>query len=248
MRRHKHSLTAMIAGGTVLATALVAGPAASAQTTEEKARQTEKNNMRNLGTGLGAAAILEALRGKGTNALILGAGAAYSYKKYDDARKAQEKEEQLRNNNRRYGYNNYGESSRMGTASSASMAAPGPAPIDVYVNDEPVRFSDQRPEMTAGNVYVPMRGVLEKIGANVQWDAQSRSVVAMQGDKTVRMPVNGMATLNGQRMTLDTPAYIDKGRTMVPLRFLAETFGAQVAWDAQDRDVRISTAGERDAG
>ena len=64
-------------------------------------RQTDKNNMRNIGIGAGAAAAYELLHGKGTNALILGAGAAYAGKKYEDSRKAQNRE------NTRYGYRIY---------------------------------------------------------------------------------------------------------------------------------------------
>jgi hypothetical protein len=52
-------------------------------------RQKDKNNMRNIGTGLGAAAAYELLKGQGTKALILGAGAAYAGKKYEDQRKAE---------------------------------------------------------------------------------------------------------------------------------------------------------------
>lgn len=78
-----------------LATALA--PAAFAQS----GRQKDKNNMRNIGIAAGALAAQQALRGKTTNALVLGAGAAYAGKKYEDARKAQRRDENAR---RRYGY------------------------------------------------------------------------------------------------------------------------------------------------
>ena len=57
-----------------------------------KKRQGEKNAMRNLGIGLGGAAAYEGINGRGTHALILGAGAALAGKKYEDARKAQNRE------------------------------------------------------------------------------------------------------------------------------------------------------------
>jgi hypothetical protein len=72
--------------------------------TDNKSRQSDKNNMRNLGVGLGAVAAYSALKGKGTQALVLGAGAVYAGKKYEDARKAQSKEDSREN--RRYRYNN----------------------------------------------------------------------------------------------------------------------------------------------
>lgn len=67
-------------------------------------RQKDKNNMRNLGIGLGALAAHQAIKGKGTNAVIAGAGALYAGKKYEDARKAQSREN--RRETRRYRYRN----------------------------------------------------------------------------------------------------------------------------------------------
>lgn len=84
--------------------AATAGPVAA-----QTARQKDKNTMRNLGIGLGALAAHQAIKGKTTNALILGAGAAYAGKKYEDARKAQRKENSRRSargNYRVYRYSN----------------------------------------------------------------------------------------------------------------------------------------------
>jgi hypothetical protein len=67
----------------------------------QSARQKDKNNMRNLGLGLGAAAIHKSLKGDPKMALLLGAGAAYAGKKYEDQRKAQ-------NTWRKYRYNSRG--------------------------------------------------------------------------------------------------------------------------------------------
>jgi len=70
-------------------------------------RQTDKNNMRNLGIGAGAAAAYELLKGNTTTGLLLGAGAVYAGKKYEDARKAQTKENNWDNGYRRvYRYRN----------------------------------------------------------------------------------------------------------------------------------------------
>lgn len=89
---------AVIFGGGLLAPNM-----AAAQTSKEKARQKDKNLMRNLGVGAGAAAVYEGVRGHTTNALVLGAGAALAGKKYEDARKAQSKES---SNKRTYRYRN----------------------------------------------------------------------------------------------------------------------------------------------
>ncbi|MBC8103079.1 MAG: hypothetical protein H7Z41_10885 [Cytophagales bacterium] len=86
----------------VTASALVLGAAPMALA--QSGRQKDKNNMRNLGVGLGAVAAQQAIKGKGTNALIAGAGAAYAGKKYEDSRKAQSRENSRET--RRYRYRN----------------------------------------------------------------------------------------------------------------------------------------------
>jgi len=87
----------------LMAAALLVGSAVApvAAQTSPASRQKDKNNMRNLGIGLGAVAAYEAYRGHTTNAVVLGAGALYSAKKYEDARKAQNKENAV---SRRYVY------------------------------------------------------------------------------------------------------------------------------------------------
>jgi hypothetical protein len=83
--------TGLVAGLAIAMTA-AAGGAAHAQS----GRQQDKNNMRNLGVVLGAAAAQQALKGNTTEALVLGAGAAYAGKKYEDARKAQRSDDSWR--------------------------------------------------------------------------------------------------------------------------------------------------------
>lgn len=87
----------------VVGSAVLAGPMAAFA---QKNRQKDKNNMRNLGIVLGAGAAHQAIKGKGTNALILGAGAALSGKKYEDARKAQAKDSRNSKVGRQYRYRN----------------------------------------------------------------------------------------------------------------------------------------------
>lgn len=107
------TLAVAFAGGIAVPTV------ASAQTSKEKARQKDKNLMRNLGIGAGAAAVYEGVNGRTTNALVLGAGAALAGKKYEDARKAQTRESGTRKvyryrNGKRIGYTKYVNNKRIG--------------------------------------------------------------------------------------------------------------------------------------
>ncbi len=80
------AMTLVLVGG------VVTPNAAYAQSKKDKARQKDKNLMRNLGVGAGAAAVYEGLHGRTTNAVVIGAGAALAGKKYEDSRKAQRRE------------------------------------------------------------------------------------------------------------------------------------------------------------
>jgi len=53
------------------------------------------------------------------------------------------------------------------------------------------------------------------------------------------------ATVGTTGVTLDAAPYIDKasGRTMVPMRFIGEAFGASVTWNAGARRVSVETEG-----
>jgi hypothetical protein len=53
------------------------------------------------------------------------------------------------------------------------------------------------------------------------------------------------ATVGTTGVTLDSAPYIDKasGRTMVPMRFIDEAFGASVTWNAGTRHVSVETEG-----
>lgn len=46
------------------------------------------------------------------------------------------------------------------------------------------------------------------------------------------------AVVNGQSVSLDVPGTLVNGRTMVPARFIAETLGAQVDWDANTKQLK----------
>jgi len=68
--------------------------------------------------------------------------------------------------------------------SLASWAVAGVNPIKVLVNGEEVAF-DQAPVILKGRVLIPIRAVVEKMGAEVAWDGKNRvvSVSTTQGDK-----------------------------------------------------------------
>ena len=95
-----------------------------------------------------------------------------------------------------------------------------------------------------GRALVPVRPVFEWLGAEVSY---SKAVVtATRGDDTVTLTIGvRQAYRNGASVRLDAPAKIIDERTHVPLRFVAEAFGATVDYDPQIKTVTV-TEGARE--
>ncbi|MDO9534928.1 MAG: N-acetylmuramoyl-L-alanine amidase [Bacillota bacterium] len=87
---------------------------------------------------------------------------------------------------------------------------------------------------------VPVRFVTEALGSFVSWDGKEQKVVVKRGNVAVELWINEKtARVNGENKLMDTAAALKDGRTMVPLRFLAETFGMTVSWDNESRSVSL---------
>ena len=111
--------------------------------------------------------------------------------------------------------------------------------IPVYLNNSMVNF-DVDPMIENGRTLVPVRAIFEAMGATVDWNGETRIVVAKKGDITVQIPINSdIIYKNSQSIKIDVPAQITDGRTFVPLRAISEAFGAKVEWNAEERFVNI---------
>lgn len=113
------------------------------------------------------------------------------------------------------------------------------AKLSVFLNGEKVNF-DQQPVIQNGRTLVPIRAVVEKMGGSVEWNELTRTTVLKFGANTVKLTIDSMtAYLNEQQKTLDVPPQIINGRTPMPIRFVAESFGFDVDWNAATQSVII---------
>jgi len=121
---------------------------------------------------------------------------------------------------------------------SASAAA---ASVKVMLNGQMLNF-DVPPVIEQGRTMVPFRGIGESIGASVNWDQNTRTITAYKGAKTVSLTVgNTTAYIDQNPVKLDAPPMIRNNRTLAPLRFFSEAFGASVSWQDATRTVVINT-------
>lgn len=98
----------------------------------------------------------------------------------------------------------------------------------IIVNNDVVQ-ADAAPVIQANRTYVPLRVLSDSFGAQCSYDAAEQQITVTKGEDTIVMTIGSTAyTHNGSQQTLDAPAYIQNGRTMVPVRFIAEAFGIVV--------------------
>ncbi|MGM9550824.1 MAG: stalk domain-containing protein [Clostridia bacterium] len=92
--------------------------------------------------------------------------------------------------------------------------------------------TDVAPFILNDRVLVPLRAIFESIGASIEWNQDTKTVTAVKGDKVIELTIDNLeAKVNGEIVTLDTPAIIRNNRTMVPVRFVSEALGAEVKWN-----------------
>ena len=91
-----------------------------------------------------------------------------------------------------------------------------------------------------GRTLVPIRAVSETLKAEVEWYDDTQEITVTKGDIFVKMAIgNSKAYVNGGEQQLDTPPTIRNGRTLVPLRFVAESLKLNVEWIDESRTIII---------
>ncbi|MGN7454000.1 copper amine oxidase N-terminal domain-containing protein [Paenibacillus pasadenensis] len=101
---------------------------------------------------------------------------------------------------------------------------------------------DTTPVMWNGMTYIPLRFLSEGIGATVSFDGKAKAVWISAGSDKLGFWVNQKTySVNGQSMTAPAAPVIDKnGRTLVPLRFIAELLDWNVAFAAKDGSITLT--------
>lgn len=118
------------------------------------------------------------------------------------------------------------------------------AEMQILLDGKPVPFTatSGHPFIDGNNrTQVPFRQVLEAFGAEVSWDAETRTAIAEYNGDIVQVPIGERALYkNGIKYRLDAEAQIVDGRTYLPVRAVVESFGAAVGWDAENSAVSVS--------
>ncbi len=108
------------------------------------------------------------------------------------------------------------------------------------VNGE-TKTMDVAPIIRNDRTMLPVRYVGEALGAEIGWDGATSTATLKTADTEIKITVGAAeALVNGKAVPLDSPAFIESSRTYMPVRFVAETLGGAVAWDAATSTATIT--------
>lgn len=140
-------------------------------------------------------------------------------------------------------------------ANDGTIIGGADGPTSIFISEKPAEITDiglfvdgnwvitdVPPMIKDDRTLVPVRGVFEALGINVEWDGDTKTVTAVSqdGNTTVSLTIGETtATVNGEENEIDVPAQIINDRTMVPVRFIAQSLGCYVGWNNELRTVIV---------
>lgn len=116
--------------------------------------------------------------------------------------------------------------------------------ITVKVNGSKVDFPDVKPYTDSHDrTLVPIRFIADNLGAETSWNEEKQVATIKKDDKKIDICIRCKKVfVNGKQVETDSIGEKkDDLRTMVPLRFISEMFGAKVGWDEKTLTVTIDT-------
>lgn len=113
--------------------------------------------------------------------------------------------------------------------------------INVSVNGTYIDFSnDTQPVIYENRTYVPIRKVCEALNITVNYEDYAKTMVFFKGNNRITHVLgSNIIEINGYETKFDTPSININGRTLMPVRMLAESINAEVNWDPASRTVII---------
>lgn len=100
---------------------------------------------------------------------------------------------------------------------------------------------DSVPLIENSNTLLPLRAASEAMGSTVTWDNETQTVILTKDSTVIQLTIgSNIAFVNNTQTTLNTAPLIINGRTMLPIRFIAECFGYTVSWDSSVQTVTLT--------
>ncbi len=117
----------------------------------------------------------------------------------------------------------------------------------VCVNGEYIEMY-QKPIFKDDRILIPVRAVGEALKCKVDWNHDTQTATLNSGATEIKITIGEteMKKINISRnpieipIVLEVPAFIENGRTMLPLRAVSEALFLDVNWDEEERTVVIN--------
>jgi hypothetical protein len=120
----------------------------------------------------------------------------------------------------------------------------GVSQFEVVVDAAPIAF-DVAPMVENGVALIPVRQVLEQLGAQVRWDHQRKIATLQLGARTAVLRVReNEVRVDGKPILLEARLRIVRGRILVPPAVLRELLDAELLYDGATGQVAINTGRE----
>ncbi|MBC7195211.1 MAG: copper amine oxidase N-terminal domain-containing protein [Caldisericia bacterium] len=114
----------------------------------------------------------------------------------------------------------------------------------MFINNEQKKL-DVPPQIIEGRTYLPIRWIAEPLGAQVKWDSEEKKVTISLNETIIELWIGkNIARVNNNFKLIDpdnpkvVPLIIN-GRTMLPVRFVAENLGCEVNWNPLNQVITI---------
>lgn len=114
---------------------------------------------------------------------------------------------------------------------------------NTYILNDKTATMEAAPFIENNRTFVPVRYLALSLGVSeddIVWSASARTVTLKADDVSVEMAVGGnILYVNDSPREMDVTPVIKNGRTYLPARYVAESLGYKVRWDAANRSVFI---------
>lgn len=122
----------------------------------------------------------------------------------------------------------------------------------VEVNGNYIKM-EQSPIFQNDRILIPLRAVGEALNCKVSWNGETQTATLNSGAAELKVTIGEyiLEKINISsepiplEIPLDVPAFIEGGRTMVPLRAVAEALFLDVEWNEDARSVVINSKYEK---
>jgi len=139
-------------------------------------------------------------------------------------------------------------------AAGAAGAASASVEVKVQIGNPEVTINEQtiqvaKPYLSNNVTLVPLRVITSAFGAEVKWDEKTNSISLGYENQTIELTIGKKSvSVDGVTSTLEAAPELSANTTMVPLRFITQTFGATVDFDAATSTITIRKGAAAEAG